>query len=50
MMNRLRYYLLTMLCCLPLTALAEHFGGVGGGGFRATIHLISALSYHSQEG
>ena len=28
MMNRLRYYLLTMLCCLPLTALAEHFGGV----------------------
>ena len=28
MMNRLRYYLLTMLCCLSLTALAEHFGGV----------------------
>ena len=28
MMNRLQYYYLTVLCCLPLTALAEHFEGV----------------------
>jgi hypothetical protein len=28
MMNRLRYYYLILLCCLPLTALAEHFEGV----------------------